>query len=81
MKRIRLIFSALSTLGSVPSTEIIEAWAAIKKIAESATMNDTGEKSVPAAFVNLINSFIAAVVAIAKDDEDKAIAASKDDKP
>lgn len=81
MKRIRTIFSALSTLGSVPSTEIIEAWAAIKKIAESATMDNTGEKAVPAAFVNLINSFIAAVVAIAKDDEDKAIDASKADKP
>lgn len=81
MKRIRLIFSALSTLGSVPSSDIIEAWAAVKKIAESATMDDTGDKAVPPAFINLINSLVAAIVVIAKDDEDKAIAASKDDKP
>lgn len=69
MKRIRLIFSALSTLRRVPSAAIADAWAEIASV------------SKPDGNLDLIDSLIAAVVAIAKDDEDKALSASKADKP
>lgn len=81
MKKLRSILSALATLRRVPSAAIAEAWKATKQIAESATMDDTGDKAVPPAFIDLIDGIVCAVIALAKDDEDKAAAPGKADKP
>lgn len=69
MKRIKLIFSALSTLRRVPSAAIADAWARVAGASES--HEDLG----------LIDSLVSAIIAIAKDDEDKATSAGKADKP
>jgi len=69
MKRIKNIFSALSTLRRVPSKSISDAWT------NCCEGNNTAEEA------DLIGSLIDAIVEIAKDDEDKATAPGKADKP
>ena len=79
MKRIKLIFSALSTLRRVPSAAISDAWAGLKSGVTAGA--DADSNDVSSANLDLIDSLIAAIVAIAKDDEDKATSAGKADKP
>ncbi len=81
MKKLRSILSALATLRRVPSAAIAEAWKSIKQISESATMNDTGDKAIAPANIDLIDQILGAVISLAKDDEDKAAAPGKSDKP
>lgn len=81
MKKLKNIFAALSTLHRIPSTSIESSWKAARQIAASATMNDTGELAVPNDALALLDSLIEVIVAIAKDDEDKAAAPGKSDKP
>ncbi len=81
MKKLKNIFAALSTLRRIPSTTIESGWKSIRQMAASATDNDTGELVVDAGVIALFDSLIDAVVAIAKDDEDKSTAAGKADKP
>ena len=80
MKRIKDIIAALKTLSNIPSTTISAAWACIKIEAENATTED-GAVVIRSADIRLIDSIIAAVVGIAKDDEDKATKQGKADKP
>ncbi len=79
MKRIKLIFSALSTLRRVPSADIASAWFRLKSGLTDGVDPDSND--VSSADLDLIDSLIAAIVAIAKDDEDKATSAGKADKP
>lgn len=81
MKKLRSILSALATLRRVPSAAIFDAWQSIKQISESATMNDTGDKAIAPANIDLIDQILGAVISLAKDDEDKAAAPGKSDKP
>jgi len=73
MKKLKNIFAALSTLRSVPSSTIQDAWLSV----ESALIED----DVDGGKIRLMASIVDAVVAIAKDDEDKATKPGKADKP
>ena len=74
MKKLRSILSALATLRRVPSAAIASAWNIAAD--ERATTNPQVLEAR-----SLIDSIIDAVVAIAKDDEDKATKPGKSDKP
>lgn len=71
MKKLRSILSALATLRRVPSAAIADAWANIRP--------QLGP--VIAADIDLIDQILGAVISLAKDDEDKAAAPGKSDKP
>lgn len=75
MKKLRNIFAALSTLRRTPSTNISGAWLRLRSALEGAGTGVTDYE------IGLIDSIIDAVVAMAKDDEDKAAAPGKADKP
>jgi hypothetical protein len=74
MKRIKNILAALATLRRVPSAAIASSWGVIRGAIHEAD-------NVTDADLDLIDSLITAIVAIAKDDEDKASAPGKSDKP
>jgi hypothetical protein len=73
MKKLRNIFAALSTLGRISSTDIEAVWRRVKSTA-------CADNNLPTADIMLIDSILAAVISIAKDDEDKVAAPSKDGK-
>jgi hypothetical protein len=72
MKKLKNILAAIATLRRVPSKSIADAWDRVKSDADAEEDNE---------YVQLIDSIIRAVVAMAKDDEDKAAAPGKADKP
>jgi hypothetical protein len=65
VKTLREIFKALTTLRSIPSSTIRDAWLSI----EAAIIED----DVDGGKIRLMASIVDAVVAIAKDDEDKPV--------
>ena len=81
MKRIKDIFSALKTLSNIPSLSIASAWGAIKEVAVTTKHPGTDDFIIAVSDVRLIDSIITAVNGVAKDDEDKAAAPGKADKP
>lgn len=80
MKKLRSILSALATLRRVPSAAIADAWGSVKAEAMHRSAAD-GSAAVNEASVDLIDQLIGAVISLAKDDEDKAAAPGKSDKP
>jgi predicted secreted protein len=76
MKRIKSILGALATLRRIPSATISEAWSRVKA---QALLDDDDARSIERD-ADLIDSLISAVIAIAKDDEDKAAVPGKADK-
>jgi len=76
MRRIKDIFSAITTIRRVlSSVAIASAWTSVR-----AAHADPDNESASDADLDLIDSLITAIVAIAKDDEDKAAAPGKDGK-
>ena len=75
MKKLRDIFEALSTLSHTPSHIIASAWGRARAALQGSDEDVTDYE------IGIIDSVFRAVVAIAKDDEDKAAAPGKSDKP
>lgn len=80
MKKLRAILSALAVLRRTPSTAIASAWDSIKEAAEEDS-HSNGHTRIAEADVELIDGLISAIVEVAKDDEDRAAAPGKADKP
>ena len=74
MKKLRDILSALGKFRKAPSTVIANVWATVKTQA-------LGVDAMTDDAIDIIDSIITAVVGASKDDEDKAAAPGKSDKP